>query len=493
MKIALITPCNNTTGEKNYYDMKFVNDFIWSKRYLSYLLAIPVLASLTPEKHEIKIFDENIEQIDFQWPADVVGISVRTVFANRAYEIADAFRSRGVKTVLGGIHPSMCTDEALQHADAVVIGEAEHTWPQLLEDIEQGRLKKTYASSEKADLKQSAMPQRDKLTREMYFSDIVQTTKGCPFDCEFCSVHAFDGQRIRNKTVDQVVAEVLNIHGSSARFKKKSIFFADDNIISNKPFARELFKALQPYGLNWSCQASINIAKDHELLKLMKASGCGAILVGFESVSKENLAKMGKQINLKNDYITAINTIQSHEITVHASFIMGYDFDTPESFDELIEFIDSARLLMPLINVLTPFPGTRLYKRFEDEGRILHRDWSRYDGKTVVFKPALMSPEQLDSEFRRVIQHCYSFENIYLKLNHFWGIDFWRHSNIVDPIQFNYRLLFALRLSSLLFSKNKKRSEFILKILPRVFEKRVRISTILTLMAYNDYALANPT
>lgn len=488
MKIALITPRNSASEDKNYYDMKFVNDFIWSKKYLSYLLAIPVLISLTPEEHEVKVFDENIEQIDYQWPADLVGISVRTVFAKRAYEIADVYRSRGVKTVLGGIHPTMCTDEALQHADGVVIGEAEHIWPQLLEDVENGRLKKTYTSSEKADLKAFAMPRRDKLTRGMYFSDIVQTSKGCPFDCEFCSVHAFDGQRIRNKSVEQVVAEILDIHESSAGFKKKSIFFADDNIIANKAFARDLFKTLKPYGLNWSCQASINIAQDDALLKLMKSAGCGAILIGFESVSKKNLAKMGKTINLKNDYLAAINKIQSNGITVHAAFIMGYDFDTPESFDELIEFIKNARLLMPLINILTPFPGTKLYQRFEAEGRILHRDWSRYDGKSVVFKPALMSPEKLDSEFRRVIQHCYSFETIFRNLNYFWDMDFWRHSNRIDPIRLNYRVLFALRLISLLLSNNKKRSEFILKILPRVFEKRVRISTILTLMAYNNYA-----
>ncbi len=220
----------------------------------------------------------------------------------------------------------------------------------------------------------------------------------------------------------------------------------------------------------------------------MKDSGCGAILIGFESISEKNLSIMGKNINLKADYEEVVHKIQSHGILVHSSFIMGYDYDTPQAFDDLIEFIQSNRLLMPLINILTPFPGTKLFKRFEEEGRIIHKNWSEYDSETVVFRPSLMTPDELTAEYKRVIRTVYSFDSIYRKLGHYWKIDFWKQSNHTDPIKFRYRLLFALRLITLLFSLNIDRTRFILRILPKVFYQRVRISTILTLMAYNDYA-----
>ena len=175
--------------------------------------------------------------------------------ANRAYEISEEYRSRGVKTVLGGIHPSMCLDEALQYCDSVVVGEAEFVWPVLLEDAQRGELKRTYKAENLSDPAKAPVPCWQALSREKYFVDIIQTTKGCPFHCEFCSVHAFDGTRIRNKTVDQVIEEIRQLQSEPTRFKKKSISFADDNIIANKNFARSLFRALKPYNLNWSCQA----------------------------------------------------------------------------------------------------------------------------------------------------------------------------------------------------------------------------------------------
>ncbi len=488
MRIALVIPRNSKIGKQSFYDYKFINDFTFSKKHFSYLLAIPVLLSVTPDEHEVRVFDENIEDIDYDWPADLVGITVRTMFAMRAYHIANNFRQRGIKTVLGGIHPSMCNDEALQFCDSLVIGEAEHVWQNLLKDAQAGRLKRIYKAKHPADLTAFPKPVRSILSMNRYLADILQTTKGCPFQCEFCSVYSYDGQRIRHKTIEQVLREITEIYNSTNSVKKKSIFFADDNIIGDKKYARELFTAIKPYNLNWSCQASINVSKDDDLLKLMKESGCGAILIGFESISDQNLYSMGKTINLKTDYAEAINKIQSHGILVHSSFIMGYDYDTPQAFDDLIEFIESNRLLMPLINILTPFPGTKLFRRFEEEGRIIHKNWSEYDSENVVFRPSLMTPEELTAAYKRVIRKVYSFDSIYQKLEHYWNIDFWNHQNRIDPIRFRYRLLFAFRLFSLLFSFNANRSKFILKILPKVFDERVRLSTILTLMAYNDYA-----
>lgn len=488
MKIALVIPRNAVEGEKSFYDYSFYKKFLFSNKYFSYLLAAPTLASLTPPEHEVRIFDENIEEVDYGWPADLAGITARTMFAPRAYEVSRAYRERGVKTVLGGIHPSMLPEEAKEHADAVVVGEAEGLWEDLLRDAQAGTLKGIYRSAGPTDLAASPPLNREPLSRERYFVDILQTTKGCPFDCEFCSVTAFDGRRLRSKSVEQVVQEVQAIRGSSNVYKKKSIFFADDNIIANRKFAGELFRALKPYNLNWSCQGSIDVSRDEELLRLMKEAGCGAILVGLESISEKNLAAMGKKVNLRHDYLEAIRTIQSHGIMVHGSFVLGYDFDTTASFGELIAFIDEAGLLTPLINILTPFPGTRLYERFEREGRLLHRDWSRYDGTKVVFRPAGMSEGELLEGFRRVMRQVYSFEAIYRKLDLMWEADFWRRSNETDPIGMKYRLLFAARLGSLLASGNSERRRFIAKVLPRVFEKKVRISTIVTLMAYNDFA-----
>ena len=491
MKIALIIPRNSCAEEKSFYDLKFISTFLLSKKSFSYLLAVPVLMALTPPEHEVRVFDENIEDIDYDWAPDLAGITVRTMFAKRAYRISEDFRKRGVRTVLGGIHPSMCPEEALEYGDAVVIGEAEEIWHTVLLDAQNDNLKRIYKAEKTVDLTAFPVPDRSILADDRYLANIVQTTKGCPFHCEFCSVHAYDGQRIRNKTIPQVLEEIGEVGGSGARYKKKSIFFADDNIIANKKFARELFIALKPYKINWSCQASINIAREDGLLALMKESGCGAILIGLESISEKNLSRMDKEINRKHDFVQAIQKIQSCGILVQGSFILGYDFDTHTSFDELIDFTDEARLLMPLINILTPFPGTKLFTRLEEEGRITHRDWSKYDAKHVVFSPSLLTPEELYEGHRKVIRHIYSFDSIYKKLNYYWDIGFWTASNEKDPVRLQYRILFALRLLTLLVSRNLKRSRFILRILPKVFQKNVRISTILTLMAYNNYAYSS--
>ena len=488
MKIAIIIPKNAVEQKPSFYSYSFYKSFLFTNKHFSYMLAAPVLSSLTPPEHEVRVFDENIERIDYDWPADLVGITVRTMFANRAYDISRRYRQRGVTTVLGGIHPSMCPDDALEHCDAVVQGEAESTWPRLLGDFEQGRLERIYRAECQTEMIDQVAPDRLNLERSRYFADIVQTTKGCPFDCEFCSVTAFDGRKLRHKSVSQVVSEIKTIQDSANQYKKKSIFFADDNIIADRDYARELFTALKPFNLNWSCQGSINVSQDPDLLALMKEAGCGAILVGLESISSRNLEAMGKNVNLRHDYLNAIKTIQSFGIMVHGSFILGYDFDTTESFDELIDFINEAELLMPLINILTPLPGTRLYNRFEDEGRLLHKNWDDYDGQTVVYTPQGMTPEQLQDGFRKVVREVYSFERIYRILDRYWHNDYWRSSNLRDPIKFKYRILFALRLVSLLPSSGKKRIWFIWKILPRIFERRVRISTIITMMAYNDFA-----
>lgn len=491
MKIAFVIPRNSSDSQRSFYDNKFGKTFLLSRKHISYLLAIPTLTALTPPEHEIRVFDENIEDIDYTWKADLVAITVRTMFAKRAYAISKNFQTRGAKTVIGGIHPSMCPEDALPHCDSVVVGEAEDLWHGVLQDAEAGQLKRLYKADKVADLSAAPLPDRSSLAKGRYLLDIVQTTKGCPFHCEFCAVHAFDGQTIRHKTIEQVIREIEVINSCDATYKKKNaIFFADDNIIANKAFARKLFSALRPYNINWMCQASINISQDPELLELMRESGCGAVFIGFESTSKENLVAMDKGINQRYDYLEAIRTIQSFGILVHSSFIVGYDFDSEATFDELIGFIRESNLLMPLINILTPLPGTKLFKRLDEEGRILHKDWSKYDTQHVVFSPARMSPEDLLQGYKMVLRSVYSFDSILRTLNYYWVRDFWQRSNELDPVKSVYRFLFAARLATLLVSGNMERSKFIMRILPHVFDKQVRISTILALMNYNNFAYA---
>lgn len=488
MRLTLITPRQGTDYEKNIYDYRYVAKFIFSKAYSGYLLAIPTLAALTPPDWEIKIMDENIEPIDFDAPTDLVGISVRTMFAKQAYEIASKFRERGVKVVLGGIHTSMLPEEASQYADSIVVGEAESVWQELIQDFKDNRLKKIYKSGFHPDLSECPMPNRSLLKNNKYLLHIVQTTKGCPFFCEFCSVHAFDGTKIRHRSMEQVIADIKETQRDRIRERKKAIFFADDNIVADRKYAKEFFKTLIPCEVGWSCQASINVSKDDEILDLMAKSGCGGILIGFESIAEDNLRQMNKKINLTQDFGVAIEKIQSYGILVQGSFIVGHDNDTNESFQKLADFINTNNVLFALISILTPFPGTGLFKRMEKEGRLLHKDWERYDSKTVVFKPKNMTPLELKKGFIHVYKEVYSFKSIYRKLKYFWQKDFWQEQNRRNPIKFKYRGLFAIRLLTYLPTIDFERIKFIIRILPWVFDKRVRMTTIITLMAYNDYA-----
>jgi len=220
----------------------------------------------------------------------------------------------------------------------------------------------------------------------------------------------------------------------------------------------------------------------------MAKSGCGGVLIGFESISEDNLRQMNKRINLTQDFSKAIQKIQSHRILVQGSFIVGHDNDTKETFQKLADFINKNNLLFALVSILTPFPGTGLFHRMEKESRLLYKDWEKYDSKTVVFKPKHLTPLELKNGFIHVNREVYSFKSIYKKLRHFWEIDFWKEQNRRNPIKFKYRILFTFRLMTYLFTWDFERVKFIFKILPWVFDKRVRISTIITLMAYNDYA-----
>lgn len=398
MKIRLIDP-----APKDNLLMQTDKDI---KSYWFARLSLTTIAALTPPEIEVAITDENVEEIDFDEEVDLVGLTAMTMHALRAYEIADRFRARNIPVVMGGLHASSLPQEAKAHVDAVVIGEAEGVWRQLLADAQQGRLQPFYQSKDFCSLKSQPHPRLDLLKKRHYWTvNCVQATRGCPFSCDFCSVAQFFGNTYRYRPVDEVIEEVKQLPPGY-------FTFVDDNIMGRPEYAKELFQKLAPLKRRWTSQGSLTMAKDTQLLKLAAASGCYALFVGIESLTQDNLAAMNKSINNVARYEEAIRIIHDHGIMIVGSFIFGFDHDDDSVFERTVRFCEKNKIDLPIFFILTPVPGTRLYKKMEAEGRILHRDWSRYNGSNVVFKPKLISEETLFNGYSWAFQECYSYGSI---------------------------------------------------------------------------------
>jgi radical SAM superfamily enzyme YgiQ (UPF0313 family) len=368
-------------------------------------LSLHILASLTPDDVDITLVDEEIREINFSLDFDLVGISCMTATAKRGYQLSDMYRQRGSKVILGGIHPTILPQEAIQHADAVVIGEAEGCWADVVNDFRKGKLQKFYHVPE-PDLSKYPFPRRDfHIDRTLFHCIGLMTTRGCPYACEFCSVTDFYGRKIRHRPVSMVVEDIKQ-SGS------KAFFILDDNITGHPEYSKELFEALIPLGIQWIGQSSISLAKDKEMLKLCRSSGCAALLFGLESVSPSSLIGMKKTLKSIEETEEAIKIIQDHGIAFHPSLILGFDTDTKAIFDDTLEFLVRTKLPTMGVHVLTPYPGTRIYRRFEDQGRIISHDWSHYDHYTVVFQPKNMTPRELAEGHRYVQSEFYSFSSI---------------------------------------------------------------------------------
>ena len=390
---------------------KWPDGSLWGQIYFRFpYLALTTLAALTGEDWEVSIIDENVDTIDFSDSPDLVAITIMTALAKRGYEIADSFRRKGVSVVLGGIHPTMMKDEAKTHADSVVMGEAEETWPLVLSDFKRGNLQPFYESANFCSLDKLAVPERNLLNRKGYFfTNTVQTTRGCPFDCVFCSVTSFYGRTYRVRPVENVISEI-------AQMEKGFLFFVDDNIVGKPSYAKELFGALIPLKIKWFSQASLSVVKDRELLNLAQRSGCKGLFIGFESLSQENLRAMGKSTNRVSEYKDAIRMLHDHGIGIQGSFIFGMDHDDSSVFSDVIRFIEKTHLEAVLFSVLTPFPGTRIYETLQRENRIIDTDWEKYDMNHVVFRPKKMTPEELQEGFNWAYRRLYGHRSILTRL-----------------------------------------------------------------------------
>jgi radical SAM superfamily enzyme YgiQ (UPF0313 family) len=399
MNILFIIPCRGLGYPR-----------IFKKRLFNLTsLTARTLLSLTPQEHNISIIDENTQNISLDSykdiDADLIGINVHTHNAERAYSIATIFREAGKTVILGGIHVSSVPEEAIQYADSIVIGEAENVWKTLLDDFKKGSLKKIYKADELCTLNNPLPPARYHGQKAIFNATTVQTSRGCPHECEFCSVSAFYGHKWRYRPVDIVIEEIKQT-GS------RNIFFVDDNIFASKQYARDLFTGIKKLKVSWACQAEINVATDKALLELAYSSGCKGLMIGFDSVSHSSLNEAKKNHNRVENYIAAVRNIKKAGIPVVGSFIFGFDHDDESVFDKTLAMTKKMQIDLAYFFILTPYPGTELYRKLDDQKRILHKCWTFYDCNHVVFKPKKMSATQLEQGFKRAWNEFYSVKNV---------------------------------------------------------------------------------
>ena len=383
-----------------------------SLRYMP--LTLPTLASLIPEEldAELACIDEGICDVDLNLNADLIGLTVITGTATRAYELANHFRSRGQTVVLGGPHVTLVPEDAAPHADSIVVGYAEEAWPQLLRDFVAGRLQPRYTQSPDLNLAGLPPPDRTVLPASRYItSDVFEATRGCVHDCSFCVVPSAWGRRPLQKPVEEVVEDITRKRASRA-------IFVDLNLIADKQYAANLFEALIPLKVQWYGLATTLLCDDLPLLDLVARSGCRGLLMGLESISPANLRTSRKQFNDPQKYFQVVKRLHARNIALQGCFVFGLDDDTPDVFLKTAKFAVEAKVDLPRFAIVTPFPGTRLYQQLEAEGRILTNDWQQYDGQHVVFEPAQMTPDQLQQGNELAWKHAYGWRSMAYRLRH---------------------------------------------------------------------------
>jgi len=386
---------------------------------------LPLLAALIPSGHTVTIVDEAFAPDDTNQDVDLVGITVMTDLVLRAYHIADTYRRKAVKVVMGGIHPTVLPDEALEHADAVVVGEAEGIWPRLVSDAASGKLQRLYRAGKMTDLQGLPKPRRDLFpgTKGAGYVPIpigVEAARGCPYDCEFCSIGRTLGHQYRVRPVQEVIAEIESIDSPH-------LFFVDDALGLNRNAAKKLFTEMIPLRRLWLGQGTVSLAEDVELLRLMRRSGCLGLLIGFESVQKGTQNEVRKIKNLRIDFYEAMHRFHSEGFGILGAFVFGFDYENKDVFEQTLEFIMRSRMDCVELRILTPYPGTRLYERLLSEGRLFVRDWwlRGYPPDTLLFQPKGMTADELIDGFARLNRQAYSFGAM---TKRFWGMSPWKRT-----------------------------------------------------------------
>lgn len=405
MKITLIMPSVGRKPNRSYV-----------KTWQMEPLALAVLAGLTPEEAEIVFYDDRFEEIDFDEGTDLVAINVETYTARRAYQIADQFRERGVPVILGGYHPTLVPEEAVLYADAIMVGEAECVWRDVLADVKSGTLKTVYRSTERPSLA-GIKPNRKIYEGKRYMPlALVEWGRGCKFSCDFCSITSFYKATYNYRPVKEVTAEIESL-------KKRVVFFVDDNIGAFPAAAKQLFRELVPLKIKWVGQISINLSEDREMLELMVKSGCQGVLTGFESLHESNLIQMNKSwSNRTRDYERAVARFRDYGLVIYGTFVFGYDHDSQDSFERALDFALRQKLFFAAFNHLVPFPGTPLYRSLLEQGRLMDDKWwlnPEYRFGDVVFHPRGMAAQELAETCLAYRRKFYSYSSILKR-----GLDF---------------------------------------------------------------------
>jgi radical SAM superfamily enzyme YgiQ (UPF0313 family) len=407
LKIYLIAPKN----PESFWTFDRVLSSL-GKRCVFPNLSLPTVAGLTPPPHEVVLCDENVEPVDLDTDADIVGLTGYVIHKRRVLELADAFRRRGKLVVAGGPFATLCPEELRDRVDVLFVGEAEYTWPRFLRDHEAGRAQAEYRQDDKPSMLDSPLPRFDLLKVGRYRSMTIQFARGCPFNCEFCDIIVMYGRRPRTKSTAQVLAEVEAIHALGVA----NIFVVDDNFIGNKKEAKELLRALaewqeaRGYPVEFMTEVSLNVAQDDELLALMKRAHFATIFVGIESPRKASLAETNKSQNMREDIVAAVHRIQASGIEVMAGMIVGFDSDDPSIFDEQFQFIQQARIPISMTGMLNAVPKTPLHARLNAAGRLI----ADSVGDQFVFTnivPAGMSRRELYEGYRRLLRRLYAYRN----------------------------------------------------------------------------------
>lgn len=397
MKLLLIGPSVN-------YDDGYVFE---KQRVLFPRLNMLHLAGLTPKDVEIEIVEELVENLDFETECNLVGITAFTCQAPRAYEIADEFRKRGKTVIMGGIHVSALPSEALKHVDSIIVGEADYLWANVIDDFKNNKLKSIYKCSQLHDLKNLPIPRYDLVKKTNYIMPFmpVQASRGCPHNCDFCTVTRFFGGSYRLRPINEVIRDV-KASGS------KRILFVDDNIVANRKYARELFTRLIPLKIRWVSQSTINIGRFPDLCRLATKSGCFGLFIGVDSVNQASLDIVGKKQNKVSEYYRLLKSARKNGLSTMLSIIVGLDGDNKGIFDDTIKFVSNIKPFMPIIGVPIPYPGTGMANKLEAENRLLHKNWSKYRGVNVVFSPKLLDRRQLEIETLSTYKKLYTFKFI---------------------------------------------------------------------------------